>query len=226
MPAQPLPGEHRAPAPAPPPRGWLVGMWQAWRWHQGWRTLLGWQFVLLLLLQPRSPPLLLFFRLFFQLFQACCFMVSLFAPPVVQGPVSPAQAASRSLGSTEGCPRADADPRPGHTWGTSSQVWFVSCIDTSWVQPAPAPVAAGSRSGRRLGRVSSLPHAKVILHHRHGGSLSSHPGWAGTQRLSTNPSARGEDGEKQEPPYLPAGWKEAPVRAAAAVLPPSLPPSQ
>lgn len=48
-----------------------------------------------------SPPLLLFFRLFFQLFQPCCFTASLFNPLIIRGPVTPTQDASRSLSSTK-----------------------------------------------------------------------------------------------------------------------------
>lgn len=56
--------------------------------------VLGWHFLLFLLLQPGNPPLLLFFRLFFQPFQPCGFMATLFNPPIIRGPITPAQDAS------------------------------------------------------------------------------------------------------------------------------------
>lgn len=147
VPALPLPREHMAPLPALPPRPQSLGMQQARHWQQSWRRCVGMAFSSPAAASARSPPLLLFFRLL-QLFQHCCFTASLFNPPVIRGPITPAQDVSRSLGSTKRAYlRADTAPMQGHTWGTPSQVWFVSCRDTRRVQIDPPCMEAGSWSG-------------------------------------------------------------------------------
>lgn len=75
-------------------QGWLLGIRKAWHWQKTWRRCVGWHFVLFLLLQPHSLPLQPFFRFFFQFFQSCCLMASLFNPAVIREPGTLPQDAS------------------------------------------------------------------------------------------------------------------------------------